>query len=44
MSFCDSFAALFLSLSILALAGEFKPLFDGATLDGWEVKGGTATY
>lgn len=25
-------------------ATEFKPLFDGETLDGWVVKGGTATY
>jgi hypothetical protein len=27
-----------------ASAGEFQPLFDGKSLDGWEVKGGTAKY
>jgi hypothetical protein len=33
-----------LALAATARAGEMTPLFDGKTLDGWEVKSGTATY
>ncbi len=41
------FASLFvLALAVSAWADEpgLKPLFDGKTLDGWTVRGGTATY
>ena len=36
-------AVLFASSS-LATAGEWIHLFDGKTIDGWTVRGGTATY
>ena len=40
--------ALLLTLAPLAFAADkspaLKPLFDGKTLAGWTVKGGTATY
>jgi len=37
--------AVFLVLSVPAFAADgWETLFDGKTLDGWEVKGGKATY
>ncbi len=41
-----TFVILFLTLGISSSFGEVKwqPLFDGKTLDGWQVKGGFATY
>lgn len=37
--------AAFLVLSVPAFAADgWKWLFDGTTIDGWEIKGGTATY
>jgi hypothetical protein len=39
-------AGLFCVLNISAFAddGDWKPLFDGKTIDGWTVRGGNATY
>jgi hypothetical protein len=50
LSFAPIFSIAVTLLSSLALsapavsAGDWQPLFDGKTLDGWEVKGGTAAY
>lgn len=40
------FCTAFMLTPFLSLYGqeEFTPLFDGETLDGWEKKGGAATY
>ncbi len=40
-----TFAGMFvLALSPALLADDFKPLFDGKSLDGWTQKGGKAEY
>ena len=39
-----AFATALLSLATTAFADDSRPLFDGTSLDGWEVKGGKATY
>jgi hypothetical protein len=37
-------AAALLALATPAFADDWRTLFDGRSLDGWEVKGGKATY
>jgi len=50
---CVLFLGVSLAAAVLAVAGlpaaepsagEWKPLFDGKTLDGWQVRGGYAKY
>ncbi|MGE3776601.1 MAG: family 16 glycoside hydrolase, partial [Pirellulaceae bacterium] len=36
--------SLFAVMAVAAEKGEWKPLFDGKTLQGWIQKNGTATY
>src|SRR5438128_1041 len=43
LSLCATLIVSLLAATALAADG-WQPLFDGKTLDGWEVKGGTAKY
>jgi hypothetical protein len=42
--FIAAFAIFMINISVFAEEGVWKSLFDGKTLDGWTVRGGTATY
>ena len=44
MKILTTLILLLLPISISASAADWLPLFDGKTLDGWEKKGGNATY